>query len=267
MSWNGFGWYQTPGSGVPYTGATADLNLGTYDLITDTLRASTSAGLLIESANGTDIGLLGAGNTANNTWYGTQKLNGATASRAIALDALKNIVVSATTDTELGYLSGVTSAIQTQFSGKLSIKTATWPFNGPTINTTTLNGETYYMVFVAEENAVVSGFILSVVSVGGDATNLKSALYNSSGTKIASETTAVLVSSAGGIQIPWTSTFTFVKGTTYVVGVEGDTSSSTFYATNASINSTSHNRTGAATLGATVPTGTATAVRLCGTFY
>jgi hypothetical protein len=37
-----------------------------------------------------------------------------TASRALATDASKNLVASATTDTELGYVSGVTSAIQTQ---------------------------------------------------------------------------------------------------------------------------------------------------------
>lgn len=41
-----------------------------------------------------------------------------TASRAVATDASKNLVSSAVTATELGYLSGVTSAIQTQIDGK-----------------------------------------------------------------------------------------------------------------------------------------------------
>lgn len=41
-----------------------------------------------------------------------------TASRAIATDANKDLVSSATTATELGYLSGVTSAIQTQITAK-----------------------------------------------------------------------------------------------------------------------------------------------------
>lgn len=41
-----------------------------------------------------------------------------TATRAIYLDANKRIVVSAVTPTELGYLSGVTSAIQTQLNAK-----------------------------------------------------------------------------------------------------------------------------------------------------
>jgi len=41
-----------------------------------------------------------------------------TASRALASDASGKVAVSATTSTELGYVSGVTSAIQTQLNGK-----------------------------------------------------------------------------------------------------------------------------------------------------
>lgn len=41
-----------------------------------------------------------------------------TASRAVATDGSSALAASATTATELGYLSGVTSAVQTQFSGK-----------------------------------------------------------------------------------------------------------------------------------------------------
>lgn len=43
-----------------------------------------------------------------------------TASRAMVTDASKNLVSSATTAIELGYLNGVTSAIQSQLNGKLS---------------------------------------------------------------------------------------------------------------------------------------------------
>lgn len=48
----------------------------TYDKVNDILHVHKIAGdatdgLLIESANGTDIGILGAANTANATWYGT----------------------------------------------------------------------------------------------------------------------------------------------------------------------------------------------------
>ena len=46
------------------------------------------------------------------------KLATLTASRAVASDASGFLTVSATTSTELGYVSGVTSAIQTQLNGK-----------------------------------------------------------------------------------------------------------------------------------------------------
>ncbi len=43
-----------------------------------------------------------------------------TASRAVVTDASKKITVSSVTSTELGYLSGVTSSVQTQLDGKAS---------------------------------------------------------------------------------------------------------------------------------------------------
>ena len=45
-------------------------------------------------------------------------LSAKTASRALVTDASKNVVHSATTSTEIGYVSGVTSAIQTQLNDK-----------------------------------------------------------------------------------------------------------------------------------------------------
>ena len=55
---------------------------------------------------------------------GNLNIAGLTASRALATDASKNLVSSAVTSTELGYLSGVTSAIQTQINGKAGTATA-----------------------------------------------------------------------------------------------------------------------------------------------
>jgi hypothetical protein len=46
-------------------------------------------------------------------------LTGSTASRALTTDGSKNLTPSATTATELGYVSGVTSAIQTQLGNKI----------------------------------------------------------------------------------------------------------------------------------------------------
>jgi hypothetical protein len=48
------------------------------------------------------------------------KLSSQTNSRALALDSSGNLVSSTTTDTELSYLSGVTSSIQTQIGNKIS---------------------------------------------------------------------------------------------------------------------------------------------------
>ena len=45
---------------------------------------------------------------------------GLTANRAIVTNSSKQLVSSATTDTEIGYVSGVTSAIQTQLNGKVA---------------------------------------------------------------------------------------------------------------------------------------------------
>lgn len=50
---------------------------------------------------------------------GDVTVSNGTANRAVAFDASKNIVASSVTDTELGYVSGVTSAIQTQLDGKM----------------------------------------------------------------------------------------------------------------------------------------------------
>ncbi|TET06778.1 hypothetical protein E3J79_00860 [Candidatus Dependentiae bacterium] len=47
-------------------------------------------------------------------------IDGLTANRAVATDVNKKLSSSATTDTELGYLSGVTSSIQTQIDGKVA---------------------------------------------------------------------------------------------------------------------------------------------------
>jgi hypothetical protein len=55
--------------------------------------------------------------TGSATTIDTESL---TASRAVISNSSQKIAVSATTDTELGYLSGVTSAVQTQLDAKLA---------------------------------------------------------------------------------------------------------------------------------------------------
>jgi len=60
---------------VPYTGATANVDLGTFDLTADIVNANdikalTSAGLDIYSNSGTHIALMGGGGGAGTTFYG-----------------------------------------------------------------------------------------------------------------------------------------------------------------------------------------------------
>ena len=61
------------------------------------------------AATVSDLGVIGAAGAL---------LSGLTASRAVVTDGSKNLASSAVTATEVGHLSGVTSAIQTQLDGK-----------------------------------------------------------------------------------------------------------------------------------------------------
>jgi hypothetical protein len=70
------------------------------------------------------------------------KLAAQTASKALASDASGFITPSTTTSTELGYVSGVTSAIQTQINGKIaSVSADTTPSLGGDLNA---NGHAIY---------------------------------------------------------------------------------------------------------------------------
>lgn len=91
-------------------------------LVTHAIKSDASDGLLIEANNGTDVGLLGTGNTANATWYGNHNFDTATANTVAIFGASKTLSSADTTTypslTELSYVKGITSAIQTQLDGK-----------------------------------------------------------------------------------------------------------------------------------------------------
>ena len=59
-----------------------------------------------------------AGKAATSHTHTATQVTGLTASRAVVSDSAGKLTVSAVTSTELGYLDGVTSAIQTQLNGK-----------------------------------------------------------------------------------------------------------------------------------------------------
>lgn len=92
----------------------------TNGVLTPTVQATTSAGMAIVNAAGTTVVNYGIGNTTNVSVAGVLKAGSLTANRALVSDASQNISSSATTDTEIGYVSGVTSAIQTQLNAKAS---------------------------------------------------------------------------------------------------------------------------------------------------
>ena len=86
--------------------------------------SSTDDTFMIGSLDGTSYttGLAIGGSSGNLLWKGSPipvaTRATLTASRALASDSTGKITQSAVTSTELGYLSGVTSAIQTQINGK-----------------------------------------------------------------------------------------------------------------------------------------------------
>jgi hypothetical protein len=81
-----------------------------------------------------------------------------TVSRALASDASGKVAVSATTSTELGYVSGVTSAIQTQLGGKEPTITTLPVSKGGTNSSTALNDN---RIMVSSSGAIVEAAALT----------------------------------------------------------------------------------------------------------
>ncbi|MBP7118459.1 hypothetical protein KBA63_00065 [Candidatus Woesebacteria bacterium] len=125
---NGDGVAGNPTIGLPdAVTITTSLTVGSGAGIvtTHSVRSDASDGLLIEAANGTDIGVLGAGNTANATWYGSHNYDLATANTIASFGASKTLSSLSTATypslTELSYVKGVTSGLQTQIDAKTTL--------------------------------------------------------------------------------------------------------------------------------------------------
>jgi len=154
--------YNNAGSFGGISGATTNGTSVTYttgNLLGADIKASSSAGVEILSNAGTVTALFGAGGGANSTFYGGSKFDYATATTVPYFDASKNLISSAVTPTELGYLSGVTSAIQTQLNGKQASDT----------QLTSLAGLSYTgnALKVVRVNAGETDFELATISAGG----------------------------------------------------------------------------------------------------
>ena len=119
--------YNNAGSFGGISGATTDGTAVTYttgNLKVADVKASGSGGVSLLSSAGTTIALFGAGGGNNATFYDGVKLDAQTASTITIFDGSKNLVSADTATypslTELSYVKGVTSAIQTQLNGKAS---------------------------------------------------------------------------------------------------------------------------------------------------
>jgi len=92
-------------------------------------------GLFVVTESGLTIGVLGAGNSLNVTWYGNHNFDTATANTIAGFGASKTLQSLSTATypdlTELSYVKGVTSAIQTQLNAKATLASfsATKPLN------------------------------------------------------------------------------------------------------------------------------------------
>ena len=89
---------------------------------TRVIESHTNAGLLIEANGGADVVLFGVSGGQSTTFYDGVKLDASTASRILSTDASKNITALDTTTypslTELSYIKGLSSAVQTQITNK-----------------------------------------------------------------------------------------------------------------------------------------------------
>ncbi len=105
-------------SGVTTNGTAVTFTTG--NLIGADAKASGSGGFQVLSNSGTPTALFGAGGGANSTFYGGSKFDYATASTIAIFDGSKNLISADTATypslTELSYVKGVTSAIQTQIN-------------------------------------------------------------------------------------------------------------------------------------------------------
>lgn len=154
----------------------------TYDSVNDVLHTHKLAGdatdgLIIESANGTDVGILGAGNTANATWYGNHNYDAATANTIASFGASKTLSSLSTATypdlTELSYVKGVTSAIQTQLNAKQASDTQLTSLAGLSY---TGNAGKFIRV-----NAGETDFELATVAGSGDVSKVGTPVNNQVG--------------------------------------------------------------------------------------
>lgn len=112
------------GDGITVSGSTISVDHDGEGLafVANQLALELDGGTLSKSASGLKVADAGISNAQINAAAAIElsKLEALTVSRALQSDGAGEISVSAVTSTELGYLSGVTSSVQTQLNGKAS---------------------------------------------------------------------------------------------------------------------------------------------------
>jgi uncharacterized membrane protein YdcZ (DUF606 family) len=121
--YNGSTWaaVSNPGDITAVTAGTALSGGGSSADVTLNVNLAAVGSSVLASPNITGTAVIAAGTVTGNLVIGGDlKDVGWTTLRALATDASGYAVTSSVTSTELGYVSGVTSAIQTQINGRVS---------------------------------------------------------------------------------------------------------------------------------------------------
>jgi len=115
-----------PGDITAVTAGTGLAGGGTSGDITLNVNYAAVGSAVLASPNITGTATIAAGSVTGNLIVGGDlRDTNWTASRALATDASSNAVTSSVTATELGFLSGVTSAIQTQLGARVNTTNGT----------------------------------------------------------------------------------------------------------------------------------------------
>jgi hypothetical protein len=116
------------GNTLSSTNSNGNINLtpnGSGNVVVDNLQTSGSSGIVFKNSGGTQVADFGPANTTNVSFAGNVNVGGLTANRAVVSGASKTLTSSATTDTQIGYLSNTTSDIQAQLDAKQARSTLT----------------------------------------------------------------------------------------------------------------------------------------------
>lgn len=145
----------TAGTGLTGGGSTGDITLN--------VDYAAVGSAVLASPNITGTATIAAGSvTGNLVVSGNISDPGFTASRVIETDGSKNLVSSSVTSTELGYLSGVTSAIQTQLNAKADF---TQTVSARTASFTAVAADANDVIYVSG-TAAITVTIADVFAVG-----------------------------------------------------------------------------------------------------